>query len=300
MTKRELKTTVVYRIVFSALMLVASAASAADPVLLEGADVKISVTDIDAETFGVPLANKRNTLARPEAVSQIASSLYARRMLARDAERAGLEKSPEVQAALVLARERVLAEARLLQMDKDNRLADAALDSLALANYNAMPKRFEIPEQARARHILIRISTPDAKKKAEDLLAQLRAGADFAKLASTSSEDQGSAPNGGDLGYFGAGRMVKPFEEAVSALKKAGDLSDVVETQFGYHIIKLEDRRPAGVAPFAEVKEALRNELQTKTLTDARNKEIQRVIATGKPNQAAIEALAKSQQRATP
>ena len=102
--------------------------------------------------------------------------------------------------------------------------------------------------EVRARHILIAGKTtgqkddPEAKRKAEELLAKIRQGANFASLASKYSDDKGSAARGGDLGYFSAGMMVPEFDKAVFALKP-GEVSGVIRTDFGYHIIKLEDSR---------------------------------------------------------
>ena len=129
--------------------------------------------------------------------------------------------------------------------------------------YAANPKQFRMPEQVRVRHILIQVA-PDAdqaakdaaRKKAESVLAEAgKEGADFAELAKKYSQGP-SAENGGDLGYQGRGRLVKPFEDAAFALKQ-GEISDLVLTQFGYHIIKLEDRREGQLASLDQVKDQL-------------------------------------------
>lgn len=132
--------------------------------------------------------------------------------------------------------------------------------------YKENEKRFVMPEQVRARHILMTVK-PDADKKtikkAKATLAKLKKklkkGESFEKLAKENSQGP-SAPNGGDLGYFGRGAMVKPFEEAVFKLK-VGEVSDVVKTQFGYHLIKLEDKQAERKLPEAEVSERVRQHL---------------------------------------
>lgn len=133
--------------------------------------------------------------------------------------------------------------------------------------YDHHPEMLRHPETVRASHILIGVEEQDPaetkaekKKQAEKLLAQLKQGADFAELARQHSTCP-SKQQGGDLGYFTRGQMVKPFEDAVFALK-VGQLSGVVETQFGYHLIKKTDEKPAGVTPFEEVKERLKQHLQ--------------------------------------
>lgn len=137
--------------------------------------------------------------------------------------------------------------------------------------------RFMLPEQVRARHILIKLE-PDAtesrreeaRKRAEDLLARIKAGADFAALAKKHSDDTASAPLGGDLGLFGRGRMVAPFESAAFALE-VGQVSEIVESPFGFHLIKLEEKRAATTRPLDEVREEI-----VKTLAEERGLELAR------------------------
>jgi peptidyl-prolyl cis-trans isomerase C len=126
--------------------------------------------------------------------------------------------------------------------------------------YNKNQDKFQQGPRVRASHILIGIpqnadaaTKQQAKSKAEALLKDLKAGKDFAEAAKANSQDPGSAPNGGDLGYFEQGQMVPPFEQAAFALK-AGEMSDVVETQFGYHIIKVAEKQNSRVVPLDEAK----------------------------------------------
>ncbi len=108
-------------------------------------------------------------------------------------------------------------------------------------------------EQRHLSHILIKGNDKNAQQKAEDILKKLQAGADFAKLAKEDSQDVGSASKGGDLGWVEPGTMVPAFDKAAFALKKAGDLSEVVKSSFGYHIIKLDAVKAAAPQPFADV-----------------------------------------------
>jgi peptidyl-prolyl cis-trans isomerase C len=131
---------------------------------------------------------------------------------------------------------------------KDITVSDAEVHDF----YTGNKDKFESPEQAHARHILVTVDekaddqTRQAQKaKAEDLLAQLKGGADFGELAKKNS-DCPSAPEGGDLGFFGHGQMVPEFDAAAFALKP-GELSEVVTTKFGYHIIKLDEKKEAGL-----------------------------------------------------
>jgi peptidyl-prolyl cis-trans isomerase D len=129
--------------------------------------------------------------------------------------------------------------------------------------YNNNSEQYTTPEQVRASHILLKTEGKDdatVKAKAEELLKQARGGADFAELAKKNSEDEASAKNGGDLDYFGRGRMVPEFDQTVFAMQP-GTISDVVKTQYGYHIIKLVDKKTATTRALAEVRQQLNDQL---------------------------------------
>ncbi|MGE3845185.1 MAG: peptidylprolyl isomerase [Vicinamibacterales bacterium] len=124
--------------------------------------------------------------------------------------------------------------------------------------YDKNPDRFQEAEAIRASHILVKVDPgataaqkQEAHQKAEGVLKQVKDGGDFAALAKQFSDD-GSGSQGGDLNFFGRGQMVPPFENAAFALK-TGETSEIVESQFGFHIIKLTDRRAARTVPLADV-----------------------------------------------
>ena len=131
--------------------------------------------------------------------------------------------------------------------------------------FDGHKERFQQPEERRASHILIaseKIGKDKAKTKAEELLKEIRkTPAVFADLARKNSDDPGSAAKGGDLGFFGRGMMVKPFEDATFALKD-GEISGIVESDFGFHIIKLTGIHAAKEKPFAEVRGEIEAELK--------------------------------------
>ncbi len=161
------------------------------------------------------------------------------------------------------------------------------------AFYDKNPDKFSQAESVKASHILIGVesaATPEAKKKArekaESLRKELAGGADFATLAKGNSTCP-SSKQGGDLGSFGKGQMVPPFENAVFALKP-GEMSDVVETQFGYHIIKLTEKKPAVVTDYKEVKPKIEEFLKGQGV----NESIQKYIADSE-KAAKIEILLK-------
>lgn len=137
--------------------------------------------------------------------------------------------------------------------------------------------RFTEPEQVRARHILVNVAAGDeakaaARKKAEELLAKVKAGADFADLATKNSDDSGTKSKGGDLGLFGRGKMVQPFETAAFALEP-GQVSDIVESPFGFHIIKVEEHRKGGSKPLDEVRDEIVTTLKKTAAIDLARKQ---------------------------
>src|SRR5262249_39976595 len=111
------------------------------------------------------------------------------------------------------------------------------------------------------------------KTEAEQALASLKSGGDFAALASQRSDDPGSKSQGGDLGFFGRGQMLPPFEEAAFALQEPGQLSDLVRTTYGFHIIRLEERAPAMTHSYDEVSEELARDLLTREAAKAHARE---------------------------
>jgi peptidyl-prolyl cis-trans isomerase C len=148
-------------------------------------------------------------------------------------------------------------------------MKDAVVSEADLKEYYAQNKQsLGVPEQVRARHILFQVdpaASQDQKNKAREraqaVLKRVQAGEDFAKLAAAHSDDAGSKAKGGDLGYFSPGRMVPDFED-VAFYTNPGETSDIVETKFGYHIIKVEDRIEARERSFEEMKDVIKEKLQ--------------------------------------
>ena len=165
---------------------------------------------------------------------------------------------PEIVKAEVVVFNPDVVEARIVVSDADIK-----------AYYDQNLARYKTDEQRRASHILIAAGKDApaadkaaAKAKAEKILAQLRKSPnDFAKLAKENSQDPGSAERGGDLDFFGKGMMVKPFEEAAYALKE-GEISDVVQSDFGFHIIRLTALKSATTRPLSEVKANITDEIR--------------------------------------
>ncbi len=163
---------------------------------------------------------------------------------------------------------------QVLVLDQEKVAQSIAVSDAQLhAAYSANMDNFRTPERVHARHILVMTQgKPDSDKKqllakAQDILKQLKSGGDFAKLAEKNSDDTNNAPKGGDLGWIVRGQMVPEFEKAVFALKP-GQTSDIVTTQYGYHIAQVVEHEQARVKPFDEVKGALADELRKQNVAD--------------------------------
>jgi len=165
--------------------------------------------------------------------------------------------------------------------DREQRAATIDVPEPEMRDYYEKNKDtlYTHPEQRRASHILFKVApnaTPEekeeARKKAEDALTRINGGEDFATVARETSEDSTTAPAGGDLGFFGRGRMVKEFEDAAFALSP-GQVSGVVESGFGFHIIKVTEARPAGSQPFEEVRDEIRRTLAVQKAQQAISKD---------------------------
>ncbi len=179
---------------------------------------------------------------------EMLDTMVIRELILQQAAKDGIDKSAEVAEKLEDLKKRVVVEAFLKKkVESESKVSDEDLKKF----YEQNKDKFKADEQIKASHILVK-----GEKEAKDVLAQIKAGGNFEELAKKNSVDS-SASKGGDLGWFGKGTMVPAFEKAALALKD-GQVSDVVKSDFGFHIIKLTGKRPAGVRPFEEVKEQIK------------------------------------------
>lgn len=236
-----------------------------DPIVIAAGDLTIRQSEFESALKTLP-AEYQNYAQGP-GKKQFAEDYLRMKMLATAGLKAGLDKDPDVVRQLNLMRENLVANAQLQKIEKGITVSDADLK----AKYDASKNEYE---QVKARHILIafkgspaaqegkpELTEEQAKAKAEELRKQIAGGASFEELAKKESDDTGSGANGGDLGTFGRGQMVPEFEKA-SFEAKTGEVTPVVRTQFGYHIIKVEEHNHT---PFEQVKAVIeRNERQAK------------------------------------
>lgn len=201
------------------------------------ADLSLAEAEIGNELGNLPEGTRRRVLVE----FMIENQLYA-----EAAEEQKLGSGPDFDKRMAFWRQRALRDAYFEKTVKASIGEDAAR-----AIYEDKVKQVKPEDEVQARHILV--SSEDEAKK---MLGRVEAGEDFAQLAKENSGDAGSKTQGGMLGYFGKGQMVPQFEEAAFALKK-GEVSKPVQSQFGWHVIKVEDRRQKPPPSFDEVKDRL-------------------------------------------
>jgi len=213
----------------------------------------ISRTEFDVYVKSL-LQGKQQELTADQR-NQVLDELISMQLLAAQANKDGLEKDLDTAAQLAVLRLRVMADAESQKFLKGQEPTDAELH----AEYDSAIASMDKTEY-HARHILV-----SSKEQADQVIKKLKGSAKFEDLAKSESID-GSKTNGGDLGWFTLARMVKPFGDAIKGLKKGEYTPQPVQTQFGWHVIKLEDTRDVTPPPFDQVKSQLTNAVIRKKL----------------------------------
>ncbi|HET7369367.1 MAG TPA: peptidylprolyl isomerase [Gammaproteobacteria bacterium] len=193
----------------------------------------------------------------PQAKQQLLNRLVQLKVLAQQARQQGIADQPDVQAEIQVQREALLAKALITQHMKQNPVSDEAVQAAYQKQIQSMDQK-----EYKARHILV-----NDKKTAEEVIAKLNNGANFAELAKKVSTGP-SAKNGGELGWFSPSDMVAPFGKAVTQLKKGEYTAQPVKTQFGWHVILLEDVRPVPQPKLADMKASIKQQLEAQKVQD--------------------------------
>ncbi len=188
----------------------------------------------------------------PEVEAQIKEEVIAREIFMQEAQKRGLDASDDYKVQIELARQTILIRALFADYEAKNPITDADVkaeyDKFAAANGG---------KEYHARHILV-----ETEAQANDVLAKLKKGGKFEDLAKKISKDPGSGANGGDLDWAAPGNFVKEFSDAMVALKKGETTAAPVKSQFGYHIIRLDDVREAQLPKIEEVKPQIMQQMQ--------------------------------------
>ncbi|MCO5158733.1 MAG: peptidylprolyl isomerase [Aquamicrobium sp.] len=201
-------------------------------------DLSIAMTDLNEQFAQLPDDQRR---------AAALSAIIEIRLLAAEAEKVGLADGDEFARRMTLLRQRALHSAFI-----DKEVAGAVTDEAVRARYDKQVAETPPVNEIRARHIIV-----ETKEEAEAIIKELEAGGDFEALAKEKSKD-GAAAQGGDLGYFTEGRMVPEFEQAAFALNVGDYSKEPVQTQFGWHVIKVEDKRVQQPPAFEQVAEQFR------------------------------------------
>jgi peptidyl-prolyl cis-trans isomerase C len=226
------------------ICILAGAALAEDKVLVkvDGVDItesqiRLAEAEIGPELAGMPEERRRRILVE---------YLLDNHLMAAAGTKDQLGQGPDFEARLAYYRERALRDAYF-----EKNVTSAVTETEAKRIYDEQVGKTPPQDEVRARHILVA-----TLEEAKEVIELIRRGDDFAEVAKTKSKDQGSGAQGGDLGYFTRGQMVKPFEDAAFALKP-GDMSEPVESQFGWHVIKVEDVRKKPLPSYDSVKDRI-------------------------------------------
>ncbi|MFC5355839.1 peptidylprolyl isomerase [Azospirillum himalayense] len=234
----------------------APAPADADPVVarvngeaVHRSDVQRMVAQLPPQVQQMPLE-----MIYPAVIEQLVNS----KLVAEAGYKANLAGTPEVKDEIKRAEERAVQRA-YIQKEVQSRITQAKLDEA----YQAFLKQNPAQEEVKAAHILV-----EKEDEAKAIIAQLKKGGDFAKLAKEKSKDPVAAEQGGDLGYFTKDTMVEPFADAAFAMKKGEVSKEPVKTQFGWHIIKVEDKRTQPQPSLDEVKPQLEQQLSKDIVTN--------------------------------
>lgn len=255
-----------------------ASASVDDDVVLKTRDFVVTTGDFEGYLTdqGITGVKRNRTLAKEGAVRSVFENIYVIRAFAAQGERnPGIDKS-EIERLTVNYRERLLMK-KQLEFEVEMALRDLNWDALAKEQYIANKSEYTTEERVSAAHILISSTgrTPEeVQLRIDDVAARLQAGEDFQEMAQEYSDDAGSAVRGGELGFFKRKKMAKPFEDTVFAMTQAGEISVPVETQYGYHIIRFNERKPQRQLSFEKAKASIIRSLKTTVRQDVRQDKV--------------------------
>jgi peptidyl-prolyl cis-trans isomerase C len=216
-----------------------------------------AITEKDIEYATSDFAEELARVPEPQRREAVLNALIDLTLVAQAAEKDGLGGNPDFARRMDLLRTRALRSEFVRE-----KVAPQATDEAVRKRYDEEVAKLEQPEEVKASHILV-----ETEDEAKAIIEQLKAGGDFAAIAKEKSKDPGSGANGGDLGYFGKGSMVQEFETAAFALEPGKFTETPVKSQFGYHIIRLDDRRKQPLPQFEAVKAQVAQLVMSDTYT---------------------------------
>lgn len=227
----------------------------ADDVIVKSSQFEITSSDFEARLQRIPEDYRAEIRGSKAKISKMLEELLVNRGLAQHARNEGLDKTPQFRKQVELQEDSMLS---MVWLDKQvDALKLPSFDERAKELYLLDEKKYEIPAKVHASHILVDAksrSKQEALARAREIREKLLQGASFEAMAEEFSDDPSAKKNKGDLAFFEATKMVKPFSDAAFAMSKPGEISEPVYTNYGYHLIKLHELKPARLKPFEEVK----------------------------------------------
>ena len=222
--------------------------------LISDGKVVVDSTDFEGNLLRIP-ENKRDEMRMTrERVATIIDNMFIARALAARAREAGLDKDPAVQKRLQQVQDGVLADLYVQKVEKE--VAVANLEQRARELYVVDRAKYITKEEVYVQHILVNLvgrTRDTARERAAKAAAEAKAGEDFLAVATRYSDDPDKRNNGGDLGYNSPTTFVEPVRKAIDTMKAKGEIVGPVESEFGYHILKFVDRKPAKPIPYEAV-----------------------------------------------
>jgi len=272
-------------VILSLLFSWTALAEEADPVLAKAGDYVIRKSDLDRLISYYPPDKQKHLQENPPQKAALVKLLIQVKVVSDIAKKEGFDKRPDVKEQVALTADNfIVSEYMAKVVTKDIEITGKDVEQY----YELVKGKYTVPEQARARHIMIKTSKTstdeekrNAKARAEEILERLKKGEDFAKVAEQYSEDPKSRVKGGDLGYLPRGKMPKSLENAAFTLKP-GELSGVIETDFGFHILKVEDIKAARTKTLEEVNSLLSDELKNQTAKNRVNEFLDKAMKAAK------------------
>jgi peptidyl-prolyl cis-trans isomerase C len=235
-----------------------------DPILGKAGEYIVKRSDLDRMLTYYPPETRQRLQENPAEMQTLVQRVLQIKIVADVARKEKFDQRPQIKKQLDYVADDFLSKEYLAKVV----MPEAKVSEADLKEYYTQNKdRLGVPEQVRARHILFKVDPAasedeknQAKARADAILKRVQAGEDFAKLAAAHSDDAGSKAKGGDLGYFTSGKMVPEFEGA-AFYTDPGKISDIVETKYGYHIIKVVDHKEARERSFEEMKDTIKEKL---------------------------------------
>jgi parvulin-like peptidyl-prolyl isomerase len=268
-------------------------------ILAQDGELTITYDEAKLMTDDMSASQKQKILSDKSKLESLILEALTLKKMTQKAREEGLDKDPLTQWRIENAKNNILASA-LTKKHRASISTPSDLNELAKEYYKTHQEEFKIAERINAAHILIRTGKSDTeaekqekRTRAEEILSKIKKGEDFSKVAKEYSEDPGTAKSGGTLGFFTPGTMVPTFDSAAFKLTKDKPLSDIIESPFGFHIIKLLERIPSSIKTYPQVKDELLKKQKQQFIADKMRSYKESFDASNKNTTIYVPALEK-------